>query len=267
MVRKVLSREITSYDLLKTFALLTMVIDHVGFYFFPEQAWLRVIGRTSAPVWFFLIGYANSRDTGGRMWGGLIILVAMNLVVGFPVFSLNILATMLFIRFVIDETMRRAVRHYEPLIGISLIFVFLIIPTMMLWEYGTMGVLFAMYGYMRRHPEALVRLPKGSPEVFIALIAIFYVGFQSLLFGFHEVQVMAFALGMLPVLIWLSRFRPMEYPGLARALTAPVAGLLKLCGRHSLEFYVLHLALFKIAATLMGDERFAWFNLQLFASG
>lgn len=261
-MRKVLPVEITSYDLFKTFALVTMVIDHVGYYFFPEDLWLRVIGRVSAPIWFFLIGYANSRDLGEKMWGGLILLVAANLVVGMPVFPLNILATMIFIRLVIDEAMLRAVRNHEALLGVSLIVVFLVIPFMGFWEYGTAGVLFAMYGCMRRHPEALARLPKDSATLFITFVVVFYVGFQSLVFGFDRVQALSVAVGLLPVIFWMSVFRPQVYPAFTRALAPVGAGLLKLCGRFSLEFYALHLIAFKLIALLAGYPHYQWFNIQ-----
>lgn len=263
-MKKNLPSEITSYDLLKTFALVTMVIDHVGYYFFPEEEAWRLVGRLSAPVWFFLIGYAQSRDLGAPIWAGLILLVAANLVVGFPVLPLNILATMIFIRLVIDPAMHRALRDYEALLGISLIAVFLVIPTMSLWEYGTAGVLFAMYGYMMRRPETLTRLPRHAPTVFIILVVALYVGFQSLLFGFDKIQAALFALGMLPVMVWLTEFRPRLYPRLTAALTPAGAGLVQLCGRYSLEFYVLHVILFKVMALWMGDDRFGWFDMKLF---
>lgn len=263
-MRKGLPVEITSYDLFKTFALVTMVIDHVGYYFFPEDQWLRVIGRVSAPMWFFLIGYANSRDLGEKMWGGLILLVAANLVVGMPVFPLNILATMIFIRLVVDEAMLRAMRNYESLLGISLIAVFLVIPSMSLWEYGTAGALFAMYGCMRRHPEALARLPRDSATLFITFVTMFYVGLQSVVFGFDRVQALSVTIGMLPVILWMSMFRPQIYPALSRVLSPIGTGFLQLCGRYSLEFYVLHLIAFKLAALLMGYEHYQWFNIQLF---
>ncbi len=264
-MRKLLPADLTSYDLFKTFALVTMVIDHVGYYFLPEDLWLRAIGRVSAPIWFFLIGYANSRDLGEKMWGGLILLVAANLVVGLPVFPLNILATMIFIRLVIDLAMQRAIRHSEALLGVSLIAVFLVIPAMNFWEYGTAGLLFAMYGAMRRHPEALARLPRNSDTIFIALVTVFYLGFQSAVFGFDRVQVLCIAMGLLPVIGWMAAFRPQTYPGLSRALGPVGTGFLQLCGRYSLEFYVLHLAAFKLMALVMGYEHYQWFKIQLFA--
>lgn len=59
---RMLPREVTSYDLLKCAAVIIMVIDHVGFYFYPENLWFRAVGRIGFPVWFFLVGYARGRD-------------------------------------------------------------------------------------------------------------------------------------------------------------------------------------------------------------
>lgn len=51
-------------DFLKFLAMLTMLIDHIGYLFFPSQIWLRIIGRLSFPIFAFLIsrGYRYTSD-------------------------------------------------------------------------------------------------------------------------------------------------------------------------------------------------------------
>src|SRR5687768_12599522 len=107
-MKKTLPKDITSYDLWKTFAVIFMVFDHVGFYFHPDEMGWRIAGRLCVPVWFFLIGYARSRDIGPRLWLGAGILVVANAVAGMAVLPLNILATMIIIRISIDAIMDRA---------------------------------------------------------------------------------------------------------------------------------------------------------------
>lgn len=56
---------INFYDLAKVWAVVTMIIDHYGYFGLPGISWIaarwtRVIGRTSAPMFFFLIGYSDS---------------------------------------------------------------------------------------------------------------------------------------------------------------------------------------------------------------
>lgn len=43
----------TSFDL-KCIAIVTMTLDHMGFYLFPEVEWLRIVGRIAFPLFAFL---------------------------------------------------------------------------------------------------------------------------------------------------------------------------------------------------------------------
>lgn len=49
---------------LKIIAVVTMLVDHVGFLFFPEEEILRIIGRVSFPLFAFLIaeGFIKTKD-------------------------------------------------------------------------------------------------------------------------------------------------------------------------------------------------------------
>ncbi|MCQ2570814.1 MAG: conjugal transfer protein TraX [Candidatus Saccharibacteria bacterium] len=53
-----------SSAVLQIIAIVTMVIDHVGCYFFPEQLWLRAIGRMAFPIFAFLLveGFKHTRS-------------------------------------------------------------------------------------------------------------------------------------------------------------------------------------------------------------
>ena len=48
------------YDYLKILALITMLIDHIGYYLFPEALVLRLIGRIAFPIFLFLVGFNGS---------------------------------------------------------------------------------------------------------------------------------------------------------------------------------------------------------------
>ena len=43
-------------DLLKLIASISMIIDHVGAYLFPEYPVFRLLGRLAAPIFFFVAG-------------------------------------------------------------------------------------------------------------------------------------------------------------------------------------------------------------------
>ncbi|MFK8039825.1 MAG: TraX family protein [Rickettsiaceae bacterium] len=44
-------------DVLKTIAIISMIIDHIGLYFFPGVLYLRMIGRIAMPIFCFFAGY------------------------------------------------------------------------------------------------------------------------------------------------------------------------------------------------------------------
>ena len=50
--------------MLKLIALFTMVLDHLGYVFFPEHEWLRWIGRLTMPIFAYAIarGFHYTRD-------------------------------------------------------------------------------------------------------------------------------------------------------------------------------------------------------------
>jgi uncharacterized membrane protein len=45
------------YDYLKILALVTMIIDHVGYFLYPDMIRLRVVGRVAFPLFLMLVGY------------------------------------------------------------------------------------------------------------------------------------------------------------------------------------------------------------------
>lgn len=50
--------------LLKMIAMISMVFDHVGDNFFPDQTWMRIVGRIALPVFAFCIaeGFSHTHD-------------------------------------------------------------------------------------------------------------------------------------------------------------------------------------------------------------
>lgn len=46
--------EIKYRDILKVIAIITMIIDHIGYYLLPDNLWFRVIGRVAMPIFGIL---------------------------------------------------------------------------------------------------------------------------------------------------------------------------------------------------------------------
>ncbi len=261
MIKKTFSKEITSYDLIKTFAVVLMIIDHIGSHFFPDAIEWRMVGRLCVPMWLFLIGYANSRDIHPRLWVGALLLVGADVIVGWPILSLNILFTILLIRLVLDRVVTWFDQSDAMRLGVGFGIVLLLLPTMVV-DYGTSGLALAMFGYyVRRYQEGSCSLSFMRGVMAFAFIT-FMLG-QQLSFGFSSMQFGLTAGGLLLVIMMLQAFSMHEFSALGKKVGSVGTGLLKLCGRHSLEVFVLHLLVFKFTAIMLGHEGMGWFALKL----
>jgi hypothetical protein len=260
-MNKPLPSILTSYDLFKAFAVVTMIADHAGYYFFPDDLWWRVAGRMSAPVWLFLIGYANSRDLSARLWVGAGVLIVASGMLGPTILPASILPVVLAIRLVLDRVLLKMGRGVSDTLEVWCLILLLALPTALMSDYGAVGLAVALYGaYVRRlsegrvHPRAAILTGVGAYGLYGALM---WISFE-----FSVVQfVAALALSALSFAA-LYRFRPVSWE--AVRLPGPVSGFFKVCGRYSLEIYVLHLVAFKVAALGLGMDGFAWMGWRLF---
>lgn len=253
MTLKPLPRDITSYDLLKTFALMLMIVDHLGYFFFPENEWLRAVGRLSAPIWLFLVGYANSRDFSPRMWIAITILALSAVAVGRDVFPLTILATILVCRALIDPVMAAVRRNHEalfPFFAILLGLEFLVSPYI---EYGAYAMAFVIFGYAARHRGEEPYLDKHFFTIGLLASVVFGLLQVYLYFGnsFDTVQKASVMAGLICLAWGLSNFRPLTLPRLTERMPGLVTGLVQLCGRRTLEIYVAHIVIFRLAVYVL----------------
>lgn len=129
-------------DLLKWIAVITMVIDHVGYVFFPGQEIFRAIGRLAFPIFIILLaeGMSRTRHPNAhltRLWlFGLISQIPFTLL--FDTYTLNVLFTM---------GLAVAMTRFPYVIPIGLVALF-----MFDFDYGWYGVGIALiYHYMRNH--------------------------------------------------------------------------------------------------------------------
>lgn len=241
---------ITSYDLVKTFAVVIMIIDHIGAYFFPDHLWFRAIGRTGFPVWFFLVGHARGRDISPRLLGSAAVLLAANCVVGMPLFPLNALFTIILIRLLIDPVMRVSLASKWHLWGVTFVMVVWILLSQEFTEYGSLAMLTAMFGYMVRYRQDIN--DERLIVQFMIFVLLCFVGVQALSFGFSIVQFIVMAMGTAIVRVMLYAFRPVVYADWKMPLG--VTWFFKICGRQTLEIYVVHLIIFKVIALYLGTQ-------------
>lgn len=260
---KPLPQSLTSYDFLKCAALLLMVIDHVGYYFFPDDLAWRAVGRFSAPIWLFLVGYAQSRDLSPKLWVGMIVLVVANYVVGQAILPVNILGTIILCRLALDPVMAAIKRKPDAIYPLAALLFFTTFITFPAFEYGTSALLIVMAGYIARNRDDMGWTENRLLQ-FAGIAALGYGFYQAVLFfSFDFVTRGLVIFGILGVMLALAYFRPKTYPALTEKLPASLAGLIRLGGRRTLEFYVLHLLLFKAMALAMGLEGYRFFDFHI----
>ena len=255
---KVLPTDITSYDLFKTLAVITMIIDHIGIYFFPDDVWWRTIGRMSFPIWLFLVGYARNREIPNILIAGAVILFASNFVAGMGVFPLSILVAIAVVRLTLNPLMNVFSRSPTHLWVGSISLFIIALPSFILFEFGALAFTHAIFGYLVRHLKD--EADRRTAYQYAVFVCVGYVLLQSLGYGLDGAQMGVLAVGMTAITYGLYHFKPQTYPQLSQRATLLGRGFLQFCGRRTLEIYVGHLLLFKALAVYLGVEGFVLFN-------
>lgn len=259
-----LPRTITSYDLIKAFAVLVMICDHIGFYFFLDELWWRAVGRIGFPVWFFLIGYAQSRDITKSLLIGSVILLATCALFGMYIFPLSALVTIILLRLVIDRVGHGALTSMQSMAGIMIGCVLLALPTGIFVEYGTMALAFAVFGYMVRARQQGRDVSMDMQVMCLMLATMSFTLIQQLTFKFSEPQLALVGFGTLGVMMTLFFFCKVEFIKTTNILPMPFKILIQFLGRRTLEIYVAHLVIFRIAGLFTDPERFKIIQPTLF---
>ena len=268
--RKDFPAELTSYDLLKSLALILMIIDHTGFYFFPfdpadpdqDMMWFRVLGRFCVPIWFFLVGYASTTKIPRRLYVMAFLVMGSKFMAGEYILPLNILFTIILARLIREWTVSRAMHSKEMLRGVFLIMLFGALPTFFVFEYGTLVMLFVICGYLIRHFESAETDRKYIYFFYwVSFFTFFLV--QGLMFPtISNLQSACLFFGFLAVGILLLFFKPVTYPRLTK-YSGPLKYPFQFMGRWTLEIYALHLIIFRIAVLILYPDQYTLFEFQI----
>ncbi|KAJ6645064.1 putative lipid II flippase MurJ, partial [Pseudolycoriella hygida] len=144
-------------DFLKSIAVFTMFVDHVGLYFFPEYLIMRCIGRTSMPIFCFFAGYNFHKISVDRSSKPKIKILIIGL-------SLSIFTNILFKQYITPNILisiflgqcylyyfKNSLNYsnymgYYHVIFLSLLWSW----TWQLFDYGTIALAIMVLGYMAK---------------------------------------------------------------------------------------------------------------------
>lgn len=266
---KILPKELTSYDLLKALAVVLMVIDHAGHHFFPDEAWLRIIGRFCVPIWFFLIGYSRTTELSKMLWGGAVLVMLSSVFSGQYIFPLNILFTIILVRFFRDRFAFAAFRSSESLRGVFFILFFLTFPSAVFFEYGAMGMMLALVGYaVRNLDDVTQRVKHAHIQIYCALtLFAFYIWQGVMMPHVSSMQALVFLGGVFVVGLILWRFKSVVYTDSERIMARSFIRLFQFMGRRTLEIYVVHILIFRCVCMYLYPESYGFMAFSIVPSG
>ncbi|MGX6960697.1 MAG: TraX family protein [Rickettsia endosymbiont of Pentastiridius leporinus] len=162
------SRQSNYQDLLKTLAIITMLIDHIGLYLYPELTVMRVIGRIAMPIFCFFAGY-NFHDKPKAqiiIWGVLLHIYTTILFKQFIV--TNILISIYLGQWYIYCLRNSLTRFFYSGYCHVIIMVILWYITGNLIDYGTLVIAMMILGFIAKNEPKNLKLC-----CFITIFAIF----------------------------------------------------------------------------------------------
>lgn len=149
-------------NVLKIIALITMIIDHIGMFIFPEIIWFRVVGRVSFPIYAFFIaqGMHYSKNKQRYMLTlfifGVLAQLPYMFLVG-SVYRLNIMFTFIFAGISIMLVNKLLEKHDFLTISILVVQFMLVIvlSSQGCIDYGLFGIVLIMIFYYARNTKSI----------------------------------------------------------------------------------------------------------------
>lgn len=144
-------------SLLKIIALLSMIVDHVGYTMFPDIACLRVIGRIAMPLyaWCIVVGSSYTHN----IWKYALRLFLLGLISQpFYIMAIGVYDFNILFQFALDvlviagiQKKRWYSQFWAPVLALGVLY---ILPTV---DYGRLGLVFVLLLYLsRKHKLAIV---------------------------------------------------------------------------------------------------------------
>jgi hypothetical protein len=174
-------------------------------------------------------------------------------------FPANALVSIIVVRLVLDKLCSFGFASLEKLIYVVFFLGILAFPSGFLFEYGTLAILLAMFGYCVRNNDK-ISLSRLTKTIFSIFVITFATVLQIIMFNFALYQSIACVLGMGLFGAILFFFKPVEYPNLTQKMPNLFKDMIAFGGRYTLEIYIIHLVLFKAMALYLHYGHYDWFS-------
>jgi peptidoglycan/LPS O-acetylase OafA/YrhL len=259
-------------DWLKTAAIILVALGHFGFFFVEDDTWWSVFGRPAAPMFFFLIGYAQSRTVPSSwIWLGVILTLLESSNNDWSWVAANILLSFALIRLARPYMQIIVQQHGWAAFALLVCALFAALPFAgEIVDYGAEGWLWALFGLFQRMyvdgrsaiavPDTAQNLTRSAYEMtenlrLMRLLACFlaavvYVWQEQEEYSFPQIPLAIVILGIGVLSLSLCRFHRA-----ASRIQPPkaMAGVLRFIGRYTLEIYAIQLAGSELIIKLVPD--------------
>lgn len=217
-------------DLLKAVALIAMIIDHAGLYLFPDEVYMRVIGRYSMPIFLFFVGYNFNNNIRIKI---LVYGVILQIITLFFIFKAYVPANILITIF-LGLLCLKALQEYLKNFWIGYLFVIILgclwDYTDILFDYGTYGICVTCLGYMvKQHPK----------EQYLLTFAVVIIAFMHTYFIFDTFNQFEFLLAIIISCLCFISLNAVPYDN-----RIPIRFVSIRC--NLLEIYFIHVLLLQI---------------------
>jgi hypothetical protein len=263
------SPAVDNADWLKTIAIISVSVGHIGHFFMEDDHWWGVFGRLAAPTFFFLIGYAQTRTVPLYwIWLGIILTLLESWNAGWTWVAPNILLSFALIRIARPYVQILVQHHGWAAFGLIVSALFVVQPiAAKIVDYGAEGWLWALFGLYQRmyvdgrsapevHSVAQSSAPPARANVglmrllvcFVATVV--YVWQEQEEFSFPQIHFAVFILGISVLSVSLCLF--LRGPSRIQPPEA-IAKALRFIGRRTLEIYAIQLAGSELLIKLVPD--------------
>lgn len=225
--------QVNSYDLAKVIALIAMIMDHIRYFFLPDNHWLSLIGRISFPIFLFLIGYSQKFNNKKDIWIITIIMMVSSYILnGYNIKIINsfILPTIILTRFILNNSINKIEQNLFQTLLI-LLFIHPIIS--IYFMYGTEGCLFAIMGYLLSKKVNNIEL-----KIFALTTITMFIYTEHRVYSL--IQIIVFISLMIGFAYFIFNFKIKEF-----FIPNPyLKNLVLFISRYSLYIYIAHFILF-----------------------
>jgi hypothetical protein len=243
---------LNSHDLLKAIAITLMILDHVGYYFMPYATELRLIGRFSFPIFFFLIGYSQSYRFKWDIYILFIIMLLQDLTLNIPILPTNILGNVILTRIDLSYVSRwEWTKASISSLIIGIVTCSLLIG--LLVDFGVFGLILALCGYFAR-----TRPKEPITYGFFMFAYISYCAIEINGFDFNLIYSLIFMAVLAGLFIFLYFYHIKTY--VAYTDNTVCVRIIMLLSRYSAYVYVIHLMLFKLLKVIQYPELYIAFR-------